>query len=121
VTTYIVSTDSEPNEWIVESTRKRIEEALNRFVTKVHVTAVPDIKRDTPKQVLVYVRDAVVVDVDNIEDAPAAALEIYRDSLNDELMRVRFDCLYLEGEEHNGRHHMWNHVIVAGKEVGITP
>lgn len=121
MTTYIVQTDSDPGTWITESTRMRIEEALNQFVTKVEVTTVPDIKRDKPDDVLVYVRDAVVVNVDNIEDAPAAAIELYRESLSDESMRIRFDCMYLHGEVHNGIEHMWNHVIVAGKEVGITP
>ena len=66
--------------------------------------------------VLVSLVDNVVVSVENIEDAPAAAIELYRESLADPSMGVKFDCYWLHKPGH-----ILAHVIVAGKEVGLLP
>lgn len=72
--------------------------------------------------IIVYCVSGVVVDVEDIEDAPAAAIELYRESLTEgDGLGIKFDCMHLEGEVHNGKNHMWKHVIVGGAEVGIIP
>lgn len=72
---------------------------------------------------LVYCMSPAVVDVDDIETAPEAALDVFRESLTDQGMGIKFDVYHLDGEvrKDGGKPHMYAHVIVGGEEVGIVP
>lgn len=118
MTKFVVETGGIKGDWLDENTRERIEEAIHKLVTESATVTVmsPYVKDGDSEDVLVKIQSALIVHVTDIEDAPAAAIELLHDSLSDESMAIRFDCHYMDRPGHS-----YAHVVVAGQEVGVIP
>jgi hypothetical protein len=115
---FVVETGALDSTWLEENTRQRIEDALQKLVTEdVRVSVMsPYVPDGDGEDVLVKIQSALIVHVTDIEDAPAAAIDLMHDSLSDESMAIRFDCHYMDRPGHS-----YAHVVVAGQEVGVIP